>query len=184
MLCSRLIFSCKLNKSLTLQLSLCVHENEDSALGEASSKTQETSKLCSEEKCHEWSGAVEGRGSYTNPFHLLIRKALLMSESSCTATSSQQELTPTGDQQHHFSQGRNLPQTFARFTNSKWKRSACQKLEGIQVPKSAVPNRALRKEDGLGWGRAALSAQPGHLGPPHVCQSWGRAAAATWVHYI
>lgn len=87
MLCSHLIFSCKLNKSLTLQLSLCVHENEDSALGEASSKTQETSKLCSEEKCHEWSGAVEGRGSYTNPFHLLIRKALLMSESSCTATS-------------------------------------------------------------------------------------------------
>lgn len=70
MLCYCLIFSCKLNKSLTLQLSPCDHENEDSALGEASSKTQKTFKLCSEEKCHELS-----RGSYTNPSHLLIRKS-------------------------------------------------------------------------------------------------------------
>lgn len=70
-----------------------------------------------------------------------------------------------------LSQGKNSPQTFAPYTNSKQTRWACQKSEGIQVPKSEVPNRARRKENYLGRGRAALSAPEGHLGPPCVCLS-------------
>lgn len=50
------------------------YENEDPAIGQASSKTQETFKLCSEENYHELSCTIQGRGSYTNSFHLLIRK--------------------------------------------------------------------------------------------------------------
>lgn len=48
--------------------------NDCSAIGQASSKTQETFKLCSEEKYHELSCTIQGRGSYTHSFHLLIRK--------------------------------------------------------------------------------------------------------------
>lgn len=58
-----------------MQLSLSDHENEGSAHGEASSRIQETFKLCSEEKCQELCSAMEGRGSDTNAFLLLNRKS-------------------------------------------------------------------------------------------------------------
>lgn len=183
MLHSCLIFSCKLNKSLTQQLSLSDHENEDSALGEASSKTQETFKLCSE-KCHELSSAIEGRGGYTNPFHLLIRKSSA-DEWEQLYRHQQPAGTDTQRVQQHPSFRAGIHPKLLHPSQILSKPDGLVKnLKELRSQNLQCPRGARRKENSLGRGRAALSAHPWLLGPPCVCQSWARAAETILEHYI